>query len=426
MRLLYSALLYLLLPAILMRWLWRSRRLPAYRKRWSERFGRHTVTPAPDQAVLWLHAVSVGEIQAARPLLEALLARYPDHCIALSTTTPTGAHQARALFGGRVAHLYAPLDTPGAVARCLEKMQPQLLVLIETELWPNLLHQCALRQVPVLLANARLSARSARGYGRIAGLTRAMLSQLAAVACQAEPDAERFLALGLDPERLRVTGNLKYDLALTPAMQAQARDLRLQWRSAERPVVLAASTHAGEETLLLSALAHWRRDYPALLLVIVPRHAERGTALQALAMTQGFATAARAAGSTIAPDTAVLIADTMGELPVLLGAATLVVIGGSWVPHGGQNPIEAARWSKPIICGPHMFNFTAVVSALQAAGGIEQVSSADDLQQAVSRLLADEPRQQASGAAAATVVARHRGATDRVMKVIATTLASRL
>ncbi len=415
MRHVYSALLYLLMPAILLRMLWRSRRAPAYRRRLAERFGCFPAPPLA-QPVLWIHAVSVGETLAAAPLVEELLARYPGSALVFTTTTPTGSERVRALFGDRVFHVYCPWDLPGAVRRFLDRVEPQLLVLLETELWPNLLHHSRRRGCRILLANARLSARSARRYGRLPRFTRAVFSALDSVACQAPDDADRFIALGQPPQRVEVTGSLKFDFDIDPALREQARELR---QVLGRPVLLGASTHSGEEALILQAFAAARELEPELLCLLVPRHPERFDEVHRLCSSAGFTVARRSSGETVGADHAVLLGDTMGELRLFCGVASLCVVGGSFIPHGGQNPLEAAAWGVPLVCGPQMFNFTEVSRLLTGAGAMRQLMDGSQLEDCVCALLENPGERAAMGSAGEAVVARNRGARDRLLEMIA-------
>lgn len=418
-RLLYSLLLYLLLPAILLRLCWRALRAPAYARRWGERFGRVAPLLGPGSGpVIWIHAVSVGETLAALPLIRRLQAAQPQARLLVTTTTPTGSARVRAALGDGVAHCYAPYDFPHAVRRFLRRVQPALLIVMETELWPNLLHGCARRDIPVVLANARLSARSAAGYARVAALTRPMLAALTRVAAQTGADGERFLALGLEPERLHVTGNLKFDLELDAALRARAHQLRAAWRGGVRPIWLAASTHEGEDEIVLAAHRQLLATRPDALLVLVPRHPERFDRVHALCMGQGFRTLRHSAGRPPAIDTQVLLGDTMGELLAFCGAADLVFVGGSLVPVGGHNLIEPAAWGRPVLSGPELFNFAEAAALLETGGGLRICADGAALAAAVAELLDQPERRAAMGAAAHAVAAANRGALTRLAAII--------
>ena len=421
MRYLYSALFYVLLPFILVRMLLRSRRAPAYRRRLAERFGLFDLPPGLlDCPVIWVHAVSVGETLAAAPLVEFLLRQYPAHRLVVTTTTPTGSDRVRALFGERVFHVYSPWDMPGAVARFYRRVQPRLLVIMETELWPNLLHHAQLNNCPVVLANARLSARSARGYGRFAGLTAQMLRQLHVVACQTGADGERFVALGLPPERLQVTGSIKFDITLDDNLRREAAELCATWG---RTVILGSSTHPGEDDILLDALAALvdstpGDSTPGAMLLLVPRHPERFNDVFQRCRERGFGVARRSLGEQPGSDQQVLLGDTMGELRLLSGTAQVAVIGGSFIEHGGQNVLEAAAWGVPVISGPHMFNFAEITELLVAAGAMRQLQRPEQLTPCLREILADDALRRRMGQAGQKVVEDNRGALERLQGIV--------
>ena len=424
MRYLYSALFYLLLPVIVLRMLWRSRRAPAYRARLAERFGLFDAGGLGGAESIWVHAVSVGETLAAAPLIESLLERYPDHPLVVTTTTPTGSERVRALFGDRVFHVYAPWDLPGAVRRFLQTTRPRLLLIMETELWPNMLHYTAAAGCCTLLANARLSERSAKGYARFRALTRDMLQDLDTVACQAEADGRRFLSLGLPEAALHVTGSIKFDLELDAGMREQAAQLRTELDAAQRPVLVAASTHPGEDELVLQAFSRVRETQDNCLLVLVPRHPERFDEVFALCRQAGWQVQRRSTGAPPAMADDILLGDTMGELVLLLGAATVAVIGGSLVEHGGHNVLEPAAWGVPVVTGPYMFNFAEVTELLVAAGGMIRLEDPAQLGECLQALLRDPRRRLQMGTAGQQVVADNRGARNRLLCLIAGHMAS--
>ena len=353
MRHAYSALFYLFVPLIVLRMLWRSRLAPEYRKRLSERFGLINGSGLdPARTRLGVHAVSVGEVLAAAPVIERLLADYPQHQLVVTTTTPTGSERVQALFGDRVFHVYAPWDLPGACARFVRQIRPKLLIIMETELWPNMIHHTTLQGGQVLLANARMSARSARRYTRVGSLIADMLRRLDCVASQAQADGDRFSALGLPSGNLRVTGSIKYDIDIDAAMQKSSRVLREELAIDARPVVVAASTHPGEDAQVLGAFAELRQHVTGSLLVLVPRHPERFDAVFRQCIAAGWSVQRRTQAKVIDAHTDILLVDTMGELPQLLSAGDVALIGGSLVPHGGHNALEAAAWGVPVIAGP--------------------------------------------------------------------------
>ncbi len=412
MRLIYNGLLYLILPLALLRLYWRGRRDAGHRQRWRERLG---FVPTLLPGGLWVHAVSVGETRAALPLIRALLDRYPDLPLLVTTTTLTGSRQVREALGERVQHVYAPYDLPGATRRFLQRARPRLAVIMETELWPNLLRQCATASIPVLLANARLSERSARGYGRIRGLTAALLRDVTLIAAQADADAARFRALGAP--RVEVTGNLKYDLALPVDLPERGQRLRRDLLGDQRPVWIAASTHAGEDEPILEAFARLCARWPALLL-LVPRHPERFDSVAALCRQQGFSVIRRSERKVCAPDTTVFLGDSMGELLLFYAAADLAFVGGSLVATGGHNVLEPALLGLPVLFGPHMFNFTEAGERLLEAEAAWRVADAGELAAAVDRLLTDSELRQTAGRRGQAVVERHRGALAALLGLI--------
>lgn len=422
MRLLYSALYYLLLPFILLRLLWRSRKAPAYRHRMAERLGLFAPPADNTRPAIWLHAVSVGETVAAKPLIEHLLAQYPQHSIVVTTTTPTGSERVQHLFGDRVFHVYAPWDIPTAVARFFNRIQPQVLLIMETELWPNMLHQAQCRQVPVLLANARLSARSAKGYGRIAGLTKPMLQSLQRLACQSNEDAERLLALGAPPSAIRVTGSIKFDIQLGEVLRQQAAQLRTDWRAEQRPIIVAASTHPGEDEIILDAFSKVKQQFTDALLVLVPRHPERFNAVAQQCEAQHGPLSRRSHNRPPSNEQTVLLGDTMGELLLLLSTARIAIIGGSLVAHGGHNVLEAAAWGVPVITGPWMFNFAQISELMTDAGAMLQLDSPDQLADSLCELLADDSRRQQMGKAGLTVINANRGAQAKLEALVDETI----
>jgi 3-deoxy-D-manno-octulosonic-acid transferase len=420
MRFFYTIIFYISLPLILLRLYWRSRQAPAYARRWRERFG--FITPlVTDKTVVWLHTVSVGEFLGALPLIRLLL-QAPSLQLVITTTTPTGSERVQTMLGNSVTHVYAPYDLPDVVARFLRRIQPRLLVIMETELWPNTIAACAKREIPVLLINARLSARSARGYQRFAAITRPMLQQLTGAAIQHIDDAERFAALGLPAINSHVTGNIKFDLTLSSDLQAEAQRLKQIWsHNGQRVIWIAASTHQGEDEKILDAFVQIRAAVASAaknsLLVLVPRHPERFLRVENLCKERGFTLSKRSERS-VQPDTDILLGDTMGELLLMFGASDIAFVGGSLVPNGGHNFIEPAAWQLPLLSGPHVFNFAEVARLLQQAGALNLVGSASELAQQVEILLVNADERQRRGEAARAVADANRGALEKTLKII--------
>ncbi len=414
MRRIYTLVLYLLTPLLLVRLALLSVRNRGYWERWRERLGYAPALPAAGPN-LWVHAVSVGEAQAASALVRALRARVPPMTIMVTTTTPTGAATVRRLFRDEVRHCYLPFDLPTALARFIERARPTALVIMETELWPNLLHCCRCARIPVLIANARLSERSFSRYRRWPASVRGMLAAVTALCAQSRADAERFMALGAAESRVHVTGNIKFDV--TGPGDLQDRALRLKQELAPgRRVWMAASTHEGEEAAVLSAFAVLRQRDPGLLLVLTPRHPERFGKVFDLCREQGFATTRRTAPSNERPD--VFLADTMGELPLFYALSEVAFVGGSLVAAGGHNPLEPAALGIPVVTGPHIFNFTAVYGLLTASEAAWVVNDADELLSRLLILLADSDLRATAGRRAQAVVAENRGAVERVMAIL--------
>jgi len=417
MRIVYSTLLYLLLPAVLLHLAWRGLRQPGWWRSLPQRFG-FVARPARRVAV-WIHAASVGEVAAALPLLRRLAKQHPPGALLVTTTTPTGAERLRAALGGEVAHAFLPYDLPGAVARFLDRVQPQRVIVMETELWPNLYRALGRRRVPLVLANARLSPRSMAGYGRVRGLAAQTLAHCAAIAAQSEADAQRFRELGADPARVHVPGNLKFDLELPEELVAAGRALRQRWGAA-RPVWVAASTHEGEEDAALRAhriLLARARD---ALLVLVPRHPERFDAVARLAQDSGLRTIRRSAidAAAVLDGVQVLVGDSMGELPMYFGAADVAFVGGSLVEVGGHNVLEPAALGLPVLFGPYMFNFEQARALLLEHHAARQIDGVLELEPALSKLFHDAAQREAMGRAGREVLHANRGALDRLLELI--------
>jgi 3-deoxy-D-manno-octulosonic-acid transferase len=414
MNILYTVSLWLLLPYILLRLLWRARKQPEYLSHIAERFGFY---PGDDdfgrdgKPLIWLHAVSVGETRATQSLVARLHAAYPAHRILLTHATPTGRAAGEQLYGDDVLRAYLPYDYPFAVSAFLRHFRPQIGILMETEIWPNLIraaHQCG---TPLLLLNARMSEKSARGYARFAGLTCDALGRLSAVAAQTEDDAARLTALGA--RTVLVMGNLKFDIEAPQEMLTLGRWLRMQF-GAERKVFLAASTREGEEALLLGALSPVVADW---LLVIVPRHPQRFSEVAAMLEQRGIAYQRRSADREVDPSVRVVLGDSMGEMFAYYSAADLAFIGGSLLPYGGQNLIEACAVGTPVLVGPHTYNFAEATRLAVAAGAARQLRDVGELVAEAQRLLGDAAALSDMRQGCAGFVAANRGATDAALNI---------
>lgn len=419
MRILYSLALYLCAPLALCYLLLRGLRNRAYLRRIPERFGCIR-RPASAKPALWVHAVSVGEVQAVRLLVRRLLEGYPDHRVLLTTVTPTGAAQVKALFADKVEHRYLPYDLPHAVCLFLQRVRPRALLIIETEIWPNLLHHCKRRDIPVFLVNARLSPRSQRAYRRLPGFTAAALGCITHIAARGEEDAGRFLALGASPDRVSVTGNLKFDVD-APADDAAPAQSSSRAFAAGRPVWLAASTHAGEEEQVLAAFHQVRQSVADCLLLLAPRHPERFDKVYKLCRGHGLEAVRRRAGHLAgrAPrDAAVYLLDTLGELPRFYAYADVAFVGGSLVAAGGHNVLEATRLGVPVIVGRHTVNFSEIIDLLKVADALTIVADATQLATATLRLLQDPDLRRTRGRRGQELVRQRQGATDAVMVLL--------
>jgi 3-deoxy-D-manno-octulosonic-acid transferase len=413
----YTILFYCALPLIFLRLMWRARLAPAYRERWRERLAWYdSASSAHAGRTVVFHAVSVGETHAAQPLIDRLLRARPDLRIVVTCTTPTGSARVRELFGTRVEHVYLPYDLPGAVRRFLARFDPALIVLLETELWPNLLHECRQRACKILLANARLSARSASRYARHPELTRAMLGTLDTVVAQAAADGQRFVSLGLPGNRLLINGSLKFDMTVNHEKVQAARALKARWRG--RPVWIAASTREGEDLKVLRAMKLAVRKMPSLLLVLVPRHPERFALAATLAADAGFTVQRYSGGGESGGEMQVLVGDTMGDMHFYYALADLAFVGGSLVDTGCQNLIEPAALGLPVLSGPSLYNFQTVSDLLREQRGMVVVPDETALAREVVQLLQQPDEARVMGERARQVVAGNQGATERLSALI--------
>lgn len=415
MRWLYTLILYLLLPLIILRLLWRGLWAPAYWQRWSERFG--LIAPLPQSQCLWIHAVSLGEVQAAIPLIQALSKRQPHQPILVTTMTPTGSQRVKTVFADQVRHVYLPYDLPDAVARFLARTQPQLLILLETELWPNLLLACQQRLIPVILVNARLSAPSAAKYQYIASFMRQILTSLVAVAAQTKADANRFMELGVPATKIQVTGNIKFDSRLPDNYFTQAQQLRHQCGK-QRAIWIAASTHEGEEKLVLKAFNQLKAEINNLLLILVPRHPERFNRVALLCQQHGYLISRRSQGEPCTAMTDIYLGDTLGELILLYAASDIAFVGGSLVPIGGHNLLEPAAVGLPVIVGNYVFECEEICRQLLVAQAAQQVNNTEQLVQATKRYLSDADLRQQTGEKGRLFVEKNQGALEQTLSMI--------
>ena len=412
-RALYTVLGAALLPWLPLRLWWRGQREPGYRAHIGERFGRYAAAERAAEAapLFWLHAVSVGETRAAAPLVQRLHRDYPGAAILITHMTATGRETGRALYGDQVLQAWLPYDLPFAVRAFYVHFRPAAGFLIETELWPNLIAEARTAGVPLYLVNARLSERSARAYARFSFITRPMLAALAGVAAQSQDDATRLASLGA-PQAI-VTGNLKFDVMVPPQVLELAAGLRISF-GARRRVWVAGSTRDGEEALILDALARTPLTKDVLT-VIVPRHPQRFAAVAELLRARAIPFARRSdRHGAVTDDIAVMLGDSMGEMPAYYAAADVAFVGGSLLPLGGQNLIEALAVGTPVLVGRHTFNFTEAATGAIEAGAAQRVADANALVAAVRELLGDEARRNAMSRAARSFHAMHAGAADRL------------
>ena len=417
---LYSAALYLLVPVTVYHLIWRGFRQEAYFERWSERYARYAI-PARDTPV-WVHAVSVGEVNAVAPLVNALLEAAPERRLLVTTITPTGSARVRAIWGGRVDHVYLPYDLVGAVRRFLGHFRPRIALVVETELWPNLLLCCRDAGIPAYLVNGRLSERSLRGYRVLRPLLSRVLSTLRGVVAQSPDDARRFGELGAPAASLVVAGNLKYDIDLDAgSLRLAAR--RFRERIGERPVWIAASTHPEEEALVLEMHRHLRARWPDLLMLWAPRHPERFGGVAQRAVDAGWRVATRRLTQWPDADDAVFVLDTLGELQQFYACADVAFVGGSLQDIGGHNLLEPAAVGTPVASGPHLHNFADIARQMQAAGALRVGQDADAVSAILAQLLEDPAARETMREAGLALVRDGRGALQRTLDVIAPDLA---
>lgn len=420
-RKIYTCLLALLLPFIALRLLWRSGNAPAYRQRWGERFARRSAWPktrsgASGDGLIHVHAVSVGEVHGAEPLIREFLKQNQQQQILLTTSTPTGSARVKALFGDQVLHVYLPYDLSWYMNRFLRYFSPRLIVIMETELWPNLIAMAHRQGIKLALVNARLSARSAKGYARLACLSRPMLKQLDIVCAQSQADADRFAALGLEPGKLNILPSLKYDIQV-PVDQISSAAVFRQQVFASRPVLIAASTREGEEEKVLEAFSALTLTQADAVLILVPRHPERFESVRLLAEAKGFKVGTRTGLNKKDPSAAIdlFIGDTMGEMFFYYAMSDIAFVGGSLVDTGCQNILEPAALGLPVLTGPSLFNFQAASDELCAVGGQQIVRSPEELAMVWQTLLENSEKREAMGSSALTAYKKQSGASKELL-----------
>lgn len=414
-RILYAILTYVLLPVYALYWLFRGIVNRAYWDRVGQRFG--TGFPELEGGSIWIHAVSVGEVQAAAPLVRALGRRFPGRQRLMTTVTPTGAARVAALFGDAVRHCYIPFETPSAVRNFFDATRPEVALIIETEIWPNLYHACGARNIPLVLVSARISPKSVRSYRKLLPLFRETLSHGIVIAAQSETDAERFRSLGARPERTRVTGNIKFDIEIDPALTERGRGFRLD-TFGERPVWIAASTHHREEEMVLEAHRQVRAAFPRALLLLVPRHPERFETVRQLLERQEIGYVSRTGATAVPPTVGVFLGDTMGEVPLFYSASDVAFVGGTLVPIGGHNLLEPAALGLPVVAGPHLFNTQEIANLFNRVGALTLVRDEQELARAVTRLLGNPDEARRLGEAGCRLVLENRGALERLLAVV--------
>ncbi len=415
MRFAYAVVTYLLVPVYAFYWLARGLGNRGYRDRFGQRFGFGY--PQMPGGSIWIHAVSVGEVQASVPLVKALSRKFPERRLLVTTVTPTGAERVRALFGDSVEHCFIPFETPFAVTRFFDSVQPAIALILETEIWPNLYYECGRRDIPLVLVSARISPNSVVTYRRFLPLFRETLSYGIIIAAQSEADAERFRSLGAAPERTKVTGNIKFDIELADDLVERGEAFRRD-NFEGRPVWVAASTHDREEEQVIEAHNRVRRTFPDALLILAPRHPERFSGVRNLLHKNGMNFVARTDRDPCTSETEVYLGDTMGDVPMFYAAANVAFVGGSLVPIGGHNLLEPAALGKPVVTGPHLFHTQDIASMFETLGASVAVNDAAQLGDAVAKLFADQERANEIGGRGREIVQRNKGALDRLLHLL--------
>ena len=410
---------YLLSPIYGLYWLFRGLTNRSYWDRLGQRFGFGY--PNISSGCIWLHAVSVGEVQASAPLIRALARLFPEKQILVTTVTPTGAERARKLFGSSVAHSYLPFETPVAVNNFFDATRPEIALIMETEIWPNLYYACGKRRIPLVLVSARISPKSVENYRKLLPLFRETLSYGIIIAAQTEVDADRFKSLGAAPERTTVTGNIKFDIELPPTLQSDGEELR-RTRFPNRPVWVAASTHEGEEELVLAAHRLIRKEIPDALLILVPRHPERFEQVAAMLRKNDVPFTQRTSNTACEPETEVLLGDTMGEVPLFYAACDVAFVGGTLTAVGGHNLLEPASLGKPVVVGPHLFSTREIADMFLQVGAAKLVADERELAQSVLELMKDRDKANKAGMQGLSIVQSNRGSLQRLLNLMEPTM----
>jgi 3-deoxy-D-manno-octulosonic-acid transferase len=415
LRFIYSCLFYLLIPFILLRLLWRGIKAPAYRSRWRERFALYN--QKFPQGVIWFHAVSVGEAEALFPLVRQIQKQHPDAKLLITTTTPTGSARVKAVMRETVAHVYLPYDVPDAVNRFMQCFKPKLAVIMETEIWPNLFISCGKNNIPLYIINARLSAKSSRGYQKIPTLVHPALAQVSLIATQTQDDASRFIAIGADCEKVKILGNIKFDVEIPPAIIEHGLQIKADLFR-DRFVWLIASTHKDEEAMFLEIYKEIKQKIPELLLVLVPRHPERFADVKKLCEQLQLSVVMRTSGDRVNTENDVYLVDTMGELKMLYAASDVAFVGGSMVPRGGHNILEAAAVGVPVMFGPYMVNFKEIARGVLSHNAAIQCQNKDELVNSILALYEQPAYREALAEKGREFVRENQGAIARICAML--------
>ncbi len=415
MRFFYSLLIILSTPFVLLYFTLRGLRDRAYLGRWRERFG--FIPDSGKPGGILVHAASVGEFNAASPLIKALLETYPDLGLTVTTLTPTGSERVKRELGDRVFHSYIPLDLPGAVSRFLDRLQPRLIIVMETEIWPNLYLQAQRLNIPLLMANARLSQHSVQRFQHISGLAGKVLQSVAWIGAQSTGDAERLVTCGANPQRIDLTGNLKFDMDVPDSLEEKGAALRSGWNR-PRPVLIAGSTHEADENVVLPAFVDLLQTLPDALLILVPRHPERFARAAQLAQAAGLRTALLSQGEACSAQTQCFVIDTIGELMTYYAVADVAFVGGSMGDQGGHNALEPAALARPVLLGPNMDNAREIAAQLLQCNAAVRVTDREELRQAAEKLLTDDSLRASMGQAGRVLVEKNKGALDLTMEAV--------